>query len=284
MIPAAAATLALALASGGCGSSGVTLDPVAQAADATSQAGGAHVALVAKVSATGLSSPFTMSGEGFFNYTTREGMLTLELSGLPALGAASLAGGLHIQEMFKASTIYVGSSLFAGKLPGGARWIKLDVARVGQSLGFDFRQLSGGQSNPAEFLDYLKASAGAVTPVGHDLVRGVASTHYRATIDLRKVAGALPQASRAELQAALAKVIARSGVSSLPVDVWVDTHGLVRRIALTLSQPVGGQQLQFQVTIDLFGFGATPAVTPPRDGEVLDGTQAALAALGGSGG
>jgi hypothetical protein len=67
LMPAVAATIALALAAGGCGSSGVTLDPVAQAAEATSHAGGARVALMAQVSGTGLSSTFTMSGEGFFS-------------------------------------------------------------------------------------------------------------------------------------------------------------------------------------------------------------------------
>jgi len=282
LIPPAA--LALALVTSGCGSSGVTLDPVAQAAEVTSHAGGAHIALTARISASGSSVPFTMTGEGFFNYSSQEGSLTLDMSGIPALGGASLAGGLHMQEMFKSSTIYVGSPLFAGKLPGGAHWIKLSLARVGQSLGFNLQQLAGGQSNPAQFLEYLRASAGAVTPVGRELVRGVPTTHYKGTVDLRKAADVVPSSDRAQLRAALAKVIARTGVASLPVESWVDAHGLVRRMTLALSLPLAGQTLQMQMTIDLFGFGATPRVTPPSSGDVYDATRTALAGLSAGGG
>jgi hypothetical protein len=284
LLPAAAAALALALLSSGCGSSGVTLDPVAQAAEATSSVGGAHVTLSAKVSAPGSSSPFTMSGEGFFNYKAQEGTLTLDMSGIPGVGAASLAGGLHMQEVFKSSTIYVSSPLFAGKLPGGARWIKLSLARVGQSLGFNLQQLAGGQSNPAQFLQYLRASAGKVTRVGHETVRGVATTHYTGTVDLRKVADVMPSSGRAQLRAALDKVIAQTGVATLPVGAWVDAHGLVRRMTLMLSLPVAGQRLQMEITVDLFGFGPTPTVTPPPEREVFDATQSALAGLGSGSG
>src|SRR5205085_2979171 len=120
----------------------------------------------------------------------------LDAAGAPASGTGVLpAGPLHIEEIFKSSAIYVGSPLFAGKLPGGARWLKLDVGRFAQALGFNLQQLAGGQTNPAQFLRYLKALDGTPERVGSDLVRGVPSTHYRAAIDLRKVAGVLPPAA-----------------------------------------------------------------------------------------
>src|SRR3989442_9158840 len=146
-----------ALCANGCGSSSATLDPVASAAEVTSHVGGAHVALSMQMSASGLPSTISASGEGFFNYATHEGMFSLDLSGLPA-SAALPSGPLHMEEIFKSSTIYVGSPLFAGKLPGGARWVKLDLGRVGQSLGFDLQQLAGGQADPAPVLEFPKAS------------------------------------------------------------------------------------------------------------------------------
>lgn len=282
LTPAVAAACALALTTSGCGSS-ATLDPVAQAAEVTSHAGGAHIALTANVSANGLSAPFTVRGEGFFNYRTQEGAMTIDMSGLPAVGAASLPGGLRMEEMFKASSIYVASPLFAGKLPGGAHWIKLNLARVGQSLGFNLQQLAVGQSNPAQILEYLKASGGSVTPVGHEVVRGVSSTHYKATIDLRKAADVVPSGNRAQLHAALTKLIAQTGVSNLPVDVWVDAAGLVRRMTISLTLPAAAQTLKMQMTVELFGFGATPPVTPPAKGDVYDATHSALAGLGAGG-
>ena len=146
-----------------------------------------------------------------------------------------------MEEIFKSATIYVGSPLFAGKLPGGARWIKLDLARVGQALGFDLQQLAGGQANPAQFLEFLKASGGSVSAVGEETVRGVGTTRYRGTLDLNKALDVVPSSARAALRSAISKM----GLSSLPVEVWVDAHKLVRRIALALKVPAGGQELEF---------------------------------------
>jgi hypothetical protein len=285
LVPGLAAAIAVALATSGCGSTSVALDPVAQAAEVTSQAGGAHMELTAQVSAAGLSTPLTMSGQGFFNYKTQEGTMALDMSGVPTTAAAALASGtLHIEEIFKSGALYIGSPLLAGKLPGGAHWMKLDLTRFGQVLGFDLQALTAGQSNPAQFLEYLRASGGTVTAVGHELVRGTPTTHYRGTIDLNKVADVLPGGNRSQLRAALAKVIAQTGVSKLPVDVWVDSGRLVRRMTIVLSMPASGQSLQMHMSIELFGFGPTPAVTPPAQSDVYDATQAALAGLKASGG
>ncbi len=273
------AAAALALAASVCGSSSVALDPVAQAAEVTSHAGGAHMTITVRVEIPGASAPFTVSGQGFFNYASQEGMLTMDLSGMPALGAAGVPGGLHVRELFKSSAIYVASPLFAGKLPAGAGWVKVNIDRVGQGLGFNLQQLAGGQSNPDQFLQYLKASAGKVTLVGREPVRGVATKHYTGTIDLRKVADAIPAGGRARVRDALSKVIAQTGASGLPIGVWIDDGGRVRRIALSLALPVAGQSLRVSATVELFGFGATPPVTLPPAADVYDATGAALSVL-----
>jgi hypothetical protein len=186
-----------------------------------------------------------------------------------------------MEETFKSSNIYIGSPLFASKLPGGAYWIKLDLGRFGQALGFDPQQLAAGQSNPAQFLEYLKASGGAVTPVGHELVRGVGTTHYKGTVDLHKAANVLGSANRDQLRAGLDKIIAQTGRSSFPLDVWVDAHQLVRRMAMVLS--LSGST-QMRLTLELFEFGPTPTVTPPPENEVYDATQTALNGLRAGGG
>jgi hypothetical protein len=275
----------MAASSSGCGSTSAVLDPVAQAADATSQVGGAHMALAMEVSAGGLPAPLTISGVGFFNYKTHEGTLSMDMTGVPSTSGTNVASGsVHMEELFKSSTVYIGSPLFAGKLPGGAQWMKIDIGKVGQAVGFDVQQLAGGQSNPAQFLEYLKASGGTVTPVGRERVRGVATTHYKGAIDLNKVADVLPSANRDQLRAALSKLIAQTGSASIPVDVWVDDHRLVRRIAMAFAIASGAQQAQTRMTIELFKFGSTPAVTPPPQAEVYDATQAALSGLSGAGG
>jgi hypothetical protein len=285
LIPTSLIAIVLAISASGCGSStSAALDPVAQAADVTSSVGGAHMSLTAQVSAAALPAPFTITGQGFFNYKSREGALSLDMSSLPAAALASASSGpLRIQEIFKSSTIYVGSPLFAGKLPGGARWMKLDLSRLGGGLGLNLQQLTGGQSNPAQLLDYLKAG-GSVTVVGHELVRGTATTHYHGSLDLSRISDFVPSADRAQLHSALAKLIAQTGVSSLPVDVWVDSQRLVRRMTIALSLASRGQKLQLRLTIELFGFGPTAPVIPPRAAETYDATSTALAGLSASGG
>jgi hypothetical protein len=288
LLPTLAVATALGLAGTGCGSSSssatgsstVTLDPLAHAASATAGAGGARMSISARIAGAGLPSGITIGGDGFFNYKSHEGSLQLTLTGIPANAAAGIgSGGLQLQELISSTTIYVGSPLFAGKLPGGAHWIKIDLARAGQAIGFNPQQLLSGQSNPAQLLEYLKASSGGVKKVGTDLVRGVSTTHYRGAIDLAKVADAAPAAQRAKARALLQKLAAQLGGQQLPVDVWIDGKGLVRRISLSLTVPVSGQTVSSQILIELFDFGPTPTITVPAAGDVYDATQAALSGL-----
>jgi hypothetical protein len=261
----------------GCGSSSTTLDPLASAAEVTSQSGGAHIALSAHIGASSLPSPITMNGGGFFNYRAHEGQLAIKLEGLPEGTPAGTS--IDMEEIFKGTSVYIGSSLFAGKLPGGAHWMKLDLGRVGKAAGLDPTQLLGGQSNPAQFLEYLKASGGSVQEVGHEGVRGVQTTHYRGTIDLRKAASVL-----SGNRAAVEKTIAQMGLGTLPVDVWVDSHRMVRRLDFNIHAPVSGTQLNLQLRVELFDFGPTPNVNAPSASESFDATSSALGGLSSLGG
>ena len=284
LLCAAAAASALALSAVGCGGSKATLDPVAEAATVTSHTGGAHLSLNAQITAHGLASPITLKGQGFFNYKTQEGSLTLDMSGLPASATQSLgSGSLRMEELFKSSVAYVGSPLFASKLPGGARWMKIDLGRFAAAVGLNLQQLAGGQSNPAQLLQLLRATR-AVSRSGGEAVRGVPTTRYRATIDLAKVADVLPSTNRDQVRAALKKLVAQTGLGSIPVEVWVDAHKTVRRLTMNLSTAASGQQFTVRFEVELFDFGPTPPVTTPSDSEVFDATKTALGGLGGGSG
>ena len=119
---------------------------------------------------------------------------------------------------------------------------------------------------------------------GSELVRGVPTTHYRATVDLDRVADVVPSADRGQLRAAISKLIAQTGTSKIPVDAWVDAQRLVRRIAMSLQMGSGGGNVQLRVTIELFDFGATPPVSTPASSDTFDATQAALNGLSARGG
>jgi len=273
----------VAMLSGGSGSGSGgagALDPVAQAAETTTHAGGAQMTLRGSVEAPGLPGAISFSGRGSFNFTAHEGSLTMTMAGFPSSVSAKLEGGtLQMTELFKASAIYIGSPLFAGRLPGGARWMRLDVARVQQAMGLDPSSLTSGGTNPAQYLQYLRDAGGGSTVVGHALVRGVPTTQYAGSLDLLKAAESQPGADRAKLRAAFQKLISATGLSSVPVEVWVDGHGLVRKIAIAISTNMAGQQIKASVVTEYHDFGPTASIAAPASSEVFDVTGQALQGL-----
>lgn len=206
----------------GCGSTGATIDPVAQAAVATSHAGGAQMSMHASVEVGGLSSPMTLTGNGDFNFASGEGEISSALSGLPSASAAVLHGSsIHLTELYAQGELYMQSPLFDGKLPNGARWIKLDLAKLAQATGLDAQSLTSGQSNPAQILSYLKASGGTITKLGRAQIRGTQTTHYLARIDLARAAEKAGGTNGAKLRETVEKLVSKNGSSTVPVEVSV---------------------------------------------------------------
>lgn len=274
---AAVAVIAAILIFSSGGRTGGALDPVAQAAETTMHAGGAHMSFIGTVTVSNVASPITFSGKGSFNFTAHEGNLTLTMTGFPVSVSSKLHGdSLQMTELFKSASIYIGSPLFAGKLPGGARWLRLNVARLQQAVGLDPGSLTSGGANPAQYLQYLKDAGGSSTIVGQEAVRGVATTHYKGKIDLLKAAEAQPGSSRVQLRAAFDKLISETGLRSLPVGVWVDGHGVIRKVSLALSVAASGQRATATIQSEYYDFGSTPSISPPTDSEVFDMTQQEL--------
>jgi hypothetical protein len=279
-LAALAATVALAAAVCGCGSTQATLDPIAQAAQATTHSGGSQIAMTASVQSPGLGSTLTVRGNGSFNMSRQEGELFFDVDGLPAAAQARLPGGhLQLTELFKDGVLYMGSPLFEGKLPGGAKWMKLDLAKVESSLGIDVQSLSSGQSNPTEFLQYLRGSGGSVTAAGRERVRGVETTRYEGTVDLERAAEQIPASDRGKLEAAIKQLIAKTGVRSYPVTVWIDDHHLVRRMEMKMTISAGAATGAATIDFEMFGFGASPGVNAPAAGETFDATKLSLQSL-----
>jgi hypothetical protein len=274
-----AACAAAAVSTAGCGSS-ATLDPVAQAAQTTQQAGGSRMALTASFNVPGTLGTLSMNGSGWFNYGNREGTFTMTMSGLPGLSRVSPSGELKLDERIKGSTVYVGSDVFAGKLPGGARWAKLDLQRfLGSVDGVDFQSLSSGESNPAQMLQLLKASSGGARVVGHDRVRGVETTRYRGALDLEKAADQAPSSIRAKAHEAVSKLIAQGAARFIPAEVWIDAQHRVRKFTISMTVSQGGQSVQVAMSVELYDYGPTPPVEAPAAGETYDLTQAVLGGL-----
>jgi hypothetical protein len=130
---------------------------------------------------------------------------------------------------------------------GDGKWTKLDLPKGAAGAGTGFSQL-----DPTKLLDYLRRVSNNVTNEGTETVRGVETTHYRATIDL-------------------------PGGGSLPIDVWIDDQGYARKA--TLNADVSGAS--FNVVFEMYDFGAPVNVQAPPADEVTDPGSGLGGILGG---
>jgi hypothetical protein len=149
-------------------------------------------------------------------------------------------------------------------------WASVDLGRMGGLTGTDLAQL-GSSNEPTSGLELL-TGAEDVEQVGHDEVGGAATTHYRATVDLRKAveeAGAVTDRAQFEQFAELL------GDGRVDVDVWLDAEDRVRR--MRYEQPMPGDDApSATVTVELSDFGTKEQVEVPAPADVTDVTDRLL--------
>jgi hypothetical protein len=201
--------------------------------------------------------------------------VTTDLSGeLAAAGApAGTSGQIEVRYLQENGdpVIYANAPALSAMIPGGASWVRIDLETLGKSFGVDLNQLMGQSAqNPGSVLDLLK-SVGSVQDDGTDST-GV--THYTAQIDPAKVAtqaasdvgGALGQ----KIQDAVNNASATP--SPIPVDVWIGSDGLVRKVVIDLSGTHDGQSGSLHLELDITNYGTPVTVTAPASSDVFDAT------------
>jgi hypothetical protein len=163
------------------------------------------------------------TGRGAYDFERQLGGFTLDCTKL---------GGGRVRFREAGAALYLGGDrAFAG----AKRWISSDLPDEPQSIiGF-----VGGLDpfygrGPSQMLDYLRSHGRRVSKLGSEKVRGTATTRYR---------GTLPGAHE-----------------SLPVTLWADAAGRVRRVRTRYSSGV-----PVTVTVDFRRFGVpVRTVAPPR--------------------
>jgi hypothetical protein len=243
-------------------SNGTVLDPVAEAANATTAAGSAEFGLAGHVTAAGQT--IQLNGSGAVDMRNQRMRMSMSFP-VPALGS------LQTEALFDGSTLYMKlPDALAQRIPLGKPWMKIDVAALAKSSGLHLNQLSSpSQGNPADFLRALKA-VGSSRKVGGENIGGVPTTHYSATIDPKKALDQIPDKQSA---GALKQMLGTSGLGSIPIDVWVDRAGRVRRESMKFD--AAGTSMD--MTISFTRFGVPVDTTPPPADQVMD----AGALLGG---
>jgi hypothetical protein len=258
-------------------SSNNSVDPVAVAATRSTSTPGFKMLMNMKISSPALPAAVTGSGTGSFDSKDHSGTftLTLVLPKTPALTGTLGTNQLKLNEIFHGGTIYMQlPAVLRGALgeTPGKTWIALNLAKVSGVPGLGSLTGNPASSDPSEMLQYLRAAGSNVSVVGHEVVDGVPTTHYHAGLSLSGLSKALPAAERAALQQALSKLRQQAHVNQIPVDAWVDSNHLVRRIQMNVNPSTQGQSVNEQITIDIPQYGpqSAPAVPPASEVQTLN--------------
>jgi hypothetical protein len=266
----AATSIALAA----CGSGGtVSADPVANAATKTAKVASYHVTTTTRMRLPNASKDLTFTGDGVFDPKARRGRMSLDLSQLSQLqgpqGSPYSFG--YAQFVLNGTDMYMRIPLLRQLNPVLKPWIKIDLAQGGKAQGVDFSSfLQFGQGgDPTQTLQFLRAT-GRLQKVGAEDVRGVATTRYKGEIKLKNVPGAAPAKLRPGLRKAVERLIQLTGKTTIPVEVWVDKQGYVRRETYTEELKIQGRKTKVTDSMELYDFGG-PVIAPlPPASDVTD--------------
>lgn len=186
-------------------------------ASTTEDAGRARISLTANVGST-----FgTVSGQGAFDFTHHVGQMSLT------------SERFALEERLVGDTVYV--KLPTGLAPVSTPWISVDLAAGATGNGLSML-------SPSSIVDSLRA-VGDVEQVGTDRIRGVATTHYRAT--------------------------STNGPGGV-VDVWTDADGRLRRLeygAAGAGAAPGTGATAPRVQLEVYDYGVDIGTVdaPPAD-------------------
>jgi hypothetical protein len=233
-------------------------NPVAAAAEATSNAPGVRIAFSG--SAQG-SAALTMSGKAVLNGETDRASIVMNATGSTVAGTQ----GFGFDEIIADGDIYFRSPELGQVFGGTGQWLLMRSEVFGDLLQGDTG--AGFSGSPTQQLDALKDASDQVTEVGSERVNGVETTHYRAVLDLDKVIDELKSRLSGDFTDVLEQSM--SDVSSSTVDVWIDSDGLMRRETSTSTTGALGT---FTMTMDFSHYGIHPDIAVPPASEVQDVT------------
>jgi hypothetical protein len=271
-----AALLAVPLAACGSGDDDEARETIATAAANTVNKGSARIEMTGSIEGPGLPGAIPIKASGVIDNKERKGRLELDFTGLAdALpgGAGVDASDLNGEFIIDGLVIYMRFP-FLTQLPGiDKEWLKVDAEKLGEQQGLDLGQLSQlGQTDPSQSLQYLRAVSGDVEELGGEEVRGVDTTHYKADVELKKVPDALPEAQREQFRKGIDALVEQLGTDEIPIEVWIDDEGLVRRerVDFSFEEEGSGGEASVRIDVELFDFGVAVDVSPPPDDQVQD--------------
>ena len=248
---------------GGGGSEASALQLLRATSDVAEEAGTARVAMSLDTDgAAGLG----LEAEGLVEFESHRLSMTMAM---PEIAGESLG---DIQLVVDGTTLYFHLGQLQDLLGVDTEWMTMDLEQLTDAQGFDLSQLQvGAATDPTEVLEALQGASDDIEELGTEEIRGEETTHYRATIDLRKAAEeqGLDATETDEL-------LDGFGADTLPIDVWIDDAGRARRLQFEGQTGDGEQEISADVTVDLYDYGTDARVEVPAADEVTDVTEQLL--------
>ncbi|MCS7006491.1 MAG: hypothetical protein RMM28_07735 [Thermoleophilia bacterium] len=290
--------LALAASLAGCGGDGrpsavagepISFAQLSQAASGSAEARSGRFAFSVRVEAAELEGQLSVAGEGAFDAEAGRASFEVDLSGFGAiLGSlfAGLAGrggpDLDDPDLWRIATIRDGATTYvrlpalAEQLPPGKTWLRAEDGEPLRMKGLGIESLTRltqpDPKEPLRVLEALERLAGELEVVGEETLRGVETTRYRATVTAESVERAAAKESGHDLGGLTGQLVGQSGISEVPIEVWIDGEGLLRKLSLEAEamRPGASAPSRAAVSFELWDLGEPVEITVPPPSEVVD--------------
>lgn len=234
-----------------------------------------------------------LTSDGTYDRASGRLRSTLDLTRIfgstAAPGAGPFAG--PVEAIKDGPRVYLRADVFTNMLPAHRPWVLLDTTRINPSSGLSVTgEIDSTVTDPGSFLEALRGIGDDTRAVGEETIDGVATVHYRGTVSLDRAASQLPAAEQERLRQGFAGLGVVGDHLALPMDVWVDPAGDVRRVTTTLdvvpvaapgSTPDRSGTTPVSVTIDYRDLGGPAAIEVPRPDDTSDITDLVNTALDG---
>jgi hypothetical protein len=292
---AVAVVVLLALVAAGCGGSEsvsavsgepIALEELSRSAATSAEATSGRFAFDMRIEFPGADEPMSLSGDGAFDKPGQRAAFAVDMSAFAQLlgGFVGAFGGASNEDMpdfddpeaWRIEVIQDGNVSYVrfpavdGQLPEGRTWIRSDGKSV-EVGGLEVGELQGlAGSDPRDLLELLESVGGEIELVGVEELRGVETTHYRAKLDPAEYAKTATSEERASLGPLAEPLQARVG--EVPVDVWLDGDGMVRKLSFDISAEDGGQVGSASVSFELWDYGEDVDIDLPPADHVVDAT------------
>lgn len=243
-------------------------DAVLNAMLAVYEAGSFHQSLDMSMSAAGQS--FSISAEADVDNENQKIGMTMDLG---------MLGG-KMQMVMDGGVLYMRSPVFEN---AGTEWVSMDPSKMDPAAAAQFGGFGAGTTDPSAFVG-LFAGVFDVKASGEQELKGVPTTRYVGTIDLKKVLAGFSNvvgkdadaATRKQLEVALEQFASLGIDEKIPFEIWIDEEGLPRRQRITMDfgdLVPGAEEASMEMTVDFSDFGKAVDIKIPSASEVTDVTE-----------